>query len=105
MDPSGGVSEVDQFIVERLVEVGGALEGITSTFALDKNIVCVHTTSPCTLLSLATNWQERVYPPNYSGIDLCVPPHYFNPYFPELHWQESVGVHSAFLAGRIVKTV
>jgi hypothetical protein len=55
-------SEVDQFIVERLVEVGGALEGITSTFALDKNIVCVHTTSPCTLLSLATYRHERVYP-------------------------------------------
>jgi hypothetical protein len=40
-------SEVDQFVVERLVEMGGALEGITSTFAPDKNIVCVHTTSLC----------------------------------------------------------
>ena len=37
--------EVDQFVVERLVEVGRALEGITSTLAFNKNIICVHTTS------------------------------------------------------------
>jgi hypothetical protein len=58
---------------------------------------------PSTLLFLYSNWQERVYSHTivfplywqervypytlscqcYSGIDLCVPPHYFNPYFPE----------------------
>jgi hypothetical protein len=44
--------------------VGGALEGITSTFAFDKNIVCVHTTSLCIKFvcarDICTNMQNRV---------------------------------------------